>query len=88
MAKGQDEKLICNGCGRSLRQENGIYREDFVRIQKKWGYFSSKDMEKHTLILCEECYDNLVKGRRFRRRLRRIRSLFTQSDDRSEERLC
>lgn len=62
MAKGQDEKLICNGCGRSLRQENGIYREDFVRIQKKWGYFSSKDMEKHTLILCEECYDNLVKG--------------------------
>lgn len=62
MAKQQDNGLICNGCGHSLRQENGICREDFVAIRKKWGYFSSKDTEKHSLILCEKCYDKLVEG--------------------------
>ena len=58
MKKQKEEQLICNGCGRALRQEKGICREDFVRIVKKWGYFSNKDMQKHTIVLCEECYDN------------------------------
>ena len=57
MKKQREEQLICNSCGRTLHQENGICREDFVRIVKKWGYFSSKDMQKHTVILCENCYD-------------------------------
>lgn len=60
MANHQERALICNGCGRELVRENGIYREDFVRIHKKWGYFSSKDTENHTLTLCEGCYDRLV----------------------------
>ena len=58
MKKQVEERLICNCCGRALRQENGICREDFVRIVKKWGYFSDKDMQKHTVILCEGCYDS------------------------------
>jgi len=57
MKKTPEEKLICNSCGRVLCQEHDICREDFVRIVKKWGYFSSKDMQKHTVILCEKCYD-------------------------------
>ncbi len=59
--KKQDECLICNSCGRMLWQEGGICREDFVRIEKKWGYFSKKDMEKHEVILCEDCYDRWVR---------------------------
>ncbi|MCI8401043.1 MAG: hypothetical protein HFI38_02915 [Lachnospiraceae bacterium] len=62
MANQKDKALCCNGCGRSLVRENGIYREDYVRIHKKWGYFSSKDTENHTFILCEDCYDRMVKG--------------------------
>lgn len=62
MQKTIEEKLICNSCGRALHQENGICREDFVRIVKKWGYFSSKDMQKHTVILCEGCYDSWVQS--------------------------
>lgn len=62
MTRQQNGILVCNGCGRELKKENGIYREDFVEIRKKWGYFSHKDTEKHTIILCEECYDRLVKG--------------------------
>ena len=61
MAKQLEQGIVCNGCGRGLQRENGIYREDFVRIRKKWGYFSSKDTENHELVLCEECYDKLVR---------------------------
>ena len=53
MVNHQEKALFCNGCGRELKKKNGIYREDFVRIQKKWGYFSSKDTENHSLTLCE-----------------------------------
>ena len=62
MKHQKEECLICNCCGRQLRQENGICREDFVRITKKWGYFSDKDLQKHTLIICETCYDNWIQG--------------------------
>ena len=62
MKKHQENRLVCNGCGRTLRQEHGICREDFVRITKKWGFFSSKDMQKHTLIICEACYDKWIRG--------------------------
>ena len=35
MANDQKKALFCTGSGRELKRENGIYREDFVRIQKK-----------------------------------------------------
>lgn len=60
MTNDQKKALFCNGCGRELKRENGIYREDFVRIQKKWGYFSAKDTENHAFTLCEACYDKLT----------------------------
>ena len=41
--KEMSEALVCNGCGRTLLQKNGIYREDFADLRKKWGYFSRKD---------------------------------------------
>lgn len=46
----------CNMCGKKIR-ESGLERDDSVVIEKKWGYFSEKDGEKHTIILCENCYD-------------------------------
>lgn len=35
-------------------------KEDYVLIQKEWGYFSQKDGRKYTLRMCEGCYDRLV----------------------------
>ena len=35
-------------------------KEDYVLIQKEWGYFSHKDGRKYTLRMCEDCYDGLV----------------------------
>ena len=54
-------ECICNKCGRVLRQVNGIMHEDALMITKDWGYFSDKDGERHSLCICEDCYDALVK---------------------------
>ena len=51
----------CNMCGKKIK-ENGLEREDFLQMEKTWGYFSEKDGEKHTIILCETCYDLWIKS--------------------------
>ena len=50
----------CNCCGKELKEEQGIQKEDSLTIVKDWGYFSGKDMERHHLMICEACYDNWV----------------------------
>ena len=52
----QREKC-CNMCGKRIKEEAGILKEDYLVIEKKWGYFSEKDGEIHKIRLCEECYD-------------------------------
>ena len=53
-------RLICNGCGRVLKYDNGILREDVFEGRKQWGYFSRRDGEIHSFLLCEECYEKMV----------------------------
>ena len=52
----------CNCCGKEIKEEQGIQKEDVLEIVKDWGYFSGKDMERHCMIICEACYDNLISG--------------------------
>ncbi|MDD3173330.1 MAG: hypothetical protein PHF63_06670 [Herbinix sp.] len=52
--------LYCNSCGKVLKVENGILKEDAFEATKEWGYFSERDMEVHHFNLCEECYDKLI----------------------------
>ena len=52
----------CNCCGKEIKEEQGIQKEDTLDIVKDWGYFSAKDMERHQLVICEACYDNWVSG--------------------------
>ncbi|WP_418751308.1 hypothetical protein [Frisingicoccus sp.] len=48
---------ICNCCGRIIGQE------EYVHIEKVWGYFSrEKDGQKHVINLCEDCYDRLIRN--------------------------
>ena len=54
--------LKCNKCGRNLLTENDIPKEDFLYIRKEWGYFSKKDGICHQILLCENCYDEIVNG--------------------------
>ncbi len=55
-----DKKLICNGCGKILKVENGILREDMFEGKKQWGYFSERDGEVDSFLLCESCYRKMT----------------------------
>lgn len=61
MAKDmENQKVICNKCGRELKSENGILHEDGLFVTKDWGYFSKKDLQIDTFTLCEDCYDRMT----------------------------
>ena len=55
-------KVYCNCCGKEIRmEENMRYAlEDYIVIEKIWGYFSKKDTTLHSFVICEECYDKMV----------------------------
>ena len=56
-----DGSILCNMCGKQIDKSNGIMKEDFFTGYKEWGYFSNMDLEIHKFILCEKCYENLIK---------------------------
>ena len=47
------DEVYCDCCGRKIDAE----REDYLHLEKQWGYFSQKDGENHVLDICEACYD-------------------------------
>jgi len=57
---GEDQKnltaVICNGCGKKLKVENGVLKEGCFEGKQVFGYFSSMDGEQHSFDLCEDCY--------------------------------
>ena len=55
------EQLRCNQCGRVLEQKDKDY-QDYIHVEKQWGFFSEKDLEYHDFYLCEDCYDRLIRG--------------------------
>lgn len=52
----------CNCCGKEIKKEKGLQKEDVLAVVKDWGYFSGKDMERHSFVICETCYDTWVSG--------------------------
>jgi len=56
------ETIVCNRCGKITTVVRGLLKEDFVSIDKNWGYFSHKDGEIHSLDLCESCYDEFCES--------------------------
>ena len=57
----RDKMIYCNCCGKELHMEPMDKREDYLFVQKEWGYFSKKDGEIHTFSLCESCYERWIK---------------------------
>lgn len=56
----EKQKVLCNKCGRELKQINGILHEDGLFVRKDWGFFSEKDLQIHKFNLCEACYDLMI----------------------------
>ena len=53
--KKKEAYVVCNRCGREIPVREGIPREDFLSVDKTWGYFSSKDGVRVRFVLCEDC---------------------------------
>lgn len=59
-SKSGECSIYCNSCGKKLKVENGILKEDAFEASKEWGYFSKRDLEIHHFTLCEDCYEKLI----------------------------
>lgn len=57
----KNETVYCNKCKKEIKTHQGIAQEEFLHMDKDWGYFSGKDGETHSFDLCEECYDRMIK---------------------------
>lgn len=55
-----EKRIVCNGCGKEIEIVNGIAGQDYLSIKKEWGYFSGKDGKAQELVLCEDCWDELL----------------------------
>lgn len=51
--------VFCDHCKKSTR-DCGKQNLEYAELKAHWGYYSSKDMQKHELHLCEPCYDILL----------------------------
>jgi hypothetical protein len=51
---------VCNMCGKKIKVENDILKEDLLEVTKEWGYFSDRDTLVHHFNLCEACYNELI----------------------------
>lgn len=58
----------CNCCGKEFLFQEGSGRdtqrvalEDFVVIDKLWGYFSGRDGTHQRVSVCEECFQKWIK---------------------------
>ncbi len=58
----QQKMVYCNKCGRAICLEDPVEKVDYLKIHKDWGYFSNKDGIGQDINICEDCYDDMVKG--------------------------
>ncbi len=56
----EKESIVCNVCGRKIKMDNGILKEDIFEGRKQWGFFSNKDSVLHSFYICEPCYDKIA----------------------------
>ena len=54
--------VICNQCGKELMVVDGILKEGCFCVNYEFDYFSNKDGYIYSFDLCEECFDQWVKG--------------------------
>ena len=56
----KENKIYCNSCGKRIVDTIGREMDEYIHIEKIWGYPSEKDGECHSFDLCEPCYDKMT----------------------------
>ena len=52
-------EVVCNVCGKSLETNKHGYFEDFIHLEKTWGYTSLRDGESEVVDICEDCWERI-----------------------------
>ncbi len=60
------EQVFCNMCGREIKKDSFGNFEDYLHVEKSWGYASQKDGETQRFDLCEDCCDRLIQSFRIK----------------------
>lgn len=51
--------IRCNKCGLAVGRDpynRDVFR-DHINVDKVWGFYSSKDLVRHKVDICEACWD-------------------------------
>jgi len=54
--------IICNLCEKSININKLGYLDDYLKIEKRWGFGSDFDNEVHAINICEDCYKKFIKN--------------------------
>ena len=54
------QDIFCNICEEKIHKNEHGYFDDFLSIEKTWGYFSPFDGETHCIDICISCYKTLL----------------------------
>lgn len=57
----RENKTFCNCCGKEISMNGDMFLEEFLHIEKEWGYFSNQDGINLSADVCEECLMNWMK---------------------------
>ena len=56
------EKVICNCCGKEIEKNAHGYMNDYIHIEKTWGYASENDGKEDTADICEKCWRKIMES--------------------------
>lgn len=62
------DDIICNCCGQPIKKhafdvdttKPFDIPDDYLEINKEWGYFSDYDYENHKAHICQTCYKKWI----------------------------
>ena len=66
------DDVICNCCGKPIQKiylsqidgqdvpKSFLDFDDYLEINKIWGYFSDYDNERHSFHICQSCYNKWI----------------------------
>ncbi len=56
------ESVVCNCCGEHIKKTGNGKLEDYLSIEKRWGYLSPYDNEVHSFDICVDCYTKITES--------------------------
>jgi len=54
--------VTCNICGKEIDRGEHGYFDNFISVEKTWGYGTEFDGETHKFDICIDCYKKLTDG--------------------------